>query len=124
MDTAEDFEAQLDANDQDWELRMVYADWLDEQGDSELARAQRWMVKHGCYPYGPNRVKCWANFSVNSNEDRSKLPDPVWAVVREFKGMGSIQISPYGDREYRYYGPRRVCERVLAKALAQMGVVG
>lgn len=32
--TAEDaFQAVLDANPQDWQARLVFADWLDERGD-------------------------------------------------------------------------------------------
>jgi uncharacterized protein (TIGR02996 family) len=121
MDTAEDFEAQLDANDRDWELRMVYADWLEERGDQELARAQRWMVKHGCYPYGDMQIKCWANFSIGPG-DRSKLPNHVWEAVRQQGGHVEREgVVDSIEGSYRYYGTRRQCERVLANALATLG---
>jgi uncharacterized protein (TIGR02996 family) len=46
----EDFEAALDRDPDDGALRLVYADWLEEQGDVELAYAQRWMARHGKRP--------------------------------------------------------------------------
>lgn len=46
MITCPDFESQLDANPTDWTLRLVYSDWLEEHGDIEFAKAQRWMAKH------------------------------------------------------------------------------
>jgi uncharacterized protein (TIGR02996 family) len=33
MTTEDDFQAALDANPTDWQTRLVFADWLDEQGD-------------------------------------------------------------------------------------------
>lgn len=39
-----EFEAALDQNPHDWDLRRVYADWLDEQGQPAYAFGQRWMA--------------------------------------------------------------------------------
>ena len=33
MTTEDDFQAALDANPNDWQTRLVFADWLDERGD-------------------------------------------------------------------------------------------
>jgi uncharacterized protein (TIGR02996 family) len=35
----------LDSNPEDWESRRVYADWLEESGDDDMARCQRWMAR-------------------------------------------------------------------------------
>ena len=43
--TRDDFEHKLDNNPEDWELRLIYADWLEEQGDN-FAETQRWMAEH------------------------------------------------------------------------------
>lgn len=33
MTTEDDFQTALDANPDDWQTRLVFADWLDERGD-------------------------------------------------------------------------------------------
>ena len=33
MTTEDDFQAALDANPDDWQTRLVFADWLEERGD-------------------------------------------------------------------------------------------
>lgn len=33
MTTEEDFQAALDAHPDDWQTRLIFADWLDERGD-------------------------------------------------------------------------------------------
>jgi uncharacterized protein (TIGR02996 family) len=40
----------LDENPGDWTTRLVYADWLEEDGEPDLAAAQRWMVGRQKYP--------------------------------------------------------------------------
>lgn len=55
------FEQMLDANPADAPTRLVYADWLEEQGDP-ACMAQRWMAERGIFPklenvgqsYGPS----------------------------------------------------------------------
>jgi uncharacterized protein (TIGR02996 family) len=37
MTTEADFQAALDANPNDWQTRLVFADWLDEHGDPRAA---------------------------------------------------------------------------------------
>ncbi len=47
--TQTDFEAHLEHHPDGWEMRLVYADWLEEQGESLLANGQRWQVENGKY---------------------------------------------------------------------------
>jgi len=38
-----EFQSHLEAHPNDWEYRLVYADWLEEQGDP-FCETQRWMA--------------------------------------------------------------------------------
>jgi uncharacterized protein (TIGR02996 family) len=40
------FENALDETPAAWELRRIYADWLEENGFEILSTAQRWMARH------------------------------------------------------------------------------
>ncbi len=42
-----DFETLLADTPEDWDLRAIFADWLEEQGDDKEAAAQRWQVENG-----------------------------------------------------------------------------
>lgn len=51
MTTEDDFQRALDANPEDWQIRLVFADWLQDQGDpraegyralGSLRRAPTW----------------------------------------------------------------------------------
>lgn len=44
--TEADFLKAIEANPVDWNLRLVYADFLEELGDSIGARGQRWQAEH------------------------------------------------------------------------------
>jgi uncharacterized protein (TIGR02996 family) len=37
MTTEDDFQTVLDANPEDWQTRLVFADWLEERGDPRAA---------------------------------------------------------------------------------------
>ena len=41
MTTESDFQTALDADPTDWQTRLVFADWLEEQGDSRVAGYRR-----------------------------------------------------------------------------------
>jgi uncharacterized protein (TIGR02996 family) len=49
--TEAEWQALLDASPADATARLVYADWLDEQGLSPEAEVQRWLARQGKYPY-------------------------------------------------------------------------
>lgn len=60
-DGREPFELLLDAAPDDWDARLVYADFLGDSGDEIHAYAQRWMVEHQqCYVYRPSG-HAWGN---------------------------------------------------------------
>ena len=41
MTTEDDFQRALDANPDDWQTRLVFADWLEDRGDDLRLRVAR-----------------------------------------------------------------------------------
>jgi uncharacterized protein (TIGR02996 family) len=116
----EDFEAALDLAPDDWALRRVYADWLEEQGDYELAHAQRWMAVNRKHP------RQWSDCALDEKPWRWF----VWVHIEQYHesrghayedlprdlARGLTPKHPYGHIEY---ADRRAAEADLARALAQ-----
>jgi uncharacterized protein (TIGR02996 family) len=50
MSPEQGFQADISERPGDDTPRLVYADWLEEQGRPDEAFCQRWMAKHGKYP--------------------------------------------------------------------------
>ena len=44
--TLSDWYAMIEANPADWDQRLVFSDWLEQQGEDVLANGQRWQVEH------------------------------------------------------------------------------
>ncbi len=80
--TRDDFEKLLDETPDDWDLRLVYSDWLEEHGDELLACAQRWLVRHKKHP-------------------KSLLPEHKW---REDKVLTTGFVSDVYQRSYGKFG--------------------
>jgi uncharacterized protein (TIGR02996 family) len=51
--TEDDFQSALDANPDDWQTRLVFADWLQERGDPR-AEGYRALGRNRFYPYVHN----------------------------------------------------------------------
>jgi uncharacterized protein (TIGR02996 family) len=49
--TEDAFQAALDERPDDAALRLVFADWLEEHGDTDRAAGYRWLGGQGLYPY-------------------------------------------------------------------------
>jgi len=77
-----DFEAALRLNPADWRLRLVYADWLDEQGHTEEGRAQRDLAaERGTQAPRRLRLKDEGRTTGNSSVYRKRLK--FWIDYRE-----------------------------------------
>lgn len=76
------FREQVDANPEDWNLRLVYADWLDEQGRDVEASGQRWQAANRRRPYG----RQWSGPSYEMDKWLSHLPDEVFKVLYNPQG--------------------------------------
>lgn len=51
MSVRDHFESLLDQNPADWTTRIIYADWLEENGEPVLAAGQRWQAINKVYPF-------------------------------------------------------------------------
>jgi uncharacterized protein (TIGR02996 family) len=122
--TREPFEQALDADPDDWTLRLVYADWLAEQGDA-LERAQRWMAQH---QKRPATVLEGSGYGIGWTGPRfahqarttypglavSLLPGELFDNLPR-KGKAPARHS-WGD-DFKGYLGRRQAEQALAVAL-------
>lgn len=91
--TNQDFIEALDKNPIDFELRNIYADFLEENGDKEFSDTQRWLVENKVAPlfvdknhpynrsfYGWN----WApNYTYNNDWKYCCLPKYYDAIYLE-----------------------------------------
>lgn len=48
--TIADWYTLIEANPADWDQRLVFSDWLAEQGENVLANGQRWQAQKRKYP--------------------------------------------------------------------------
>lgn len=58
MTTEDDFQAALDAHPEDWQTRLVFADWLEERGDVR-AGGYRAMGASRVHPFTPQTTHYW-----------------------------------------------------------------
>lgn len=48
--TLQDWWSLLTRDPDDWDTRLAFADWLNDQGELVLERGQRWQVQHQKFP--------------------------------------------------------------------------
>lgn len=132
MTTEDDFQAQLDADPEDWQTRLVFADWLEERGDLRAegyralghlrvrpagsgAARQLWYLPG----YASRRaVDRWGQTAsapddVHRFEDakRAQLPDD-W--------LAAMPLDGDPDARWRLRATRREAEDAAARAFAQL----
>lgn len=83
MTTEDDFQAALDANPADWQTRLVFADWLQDRGDSraEGYRALGWLRVR---PYftKPHDQWCFTtDLNFNSDYRANCIPDDLFSLI-------------------------------------------
>jgi uncharacterized protein (TIGR02996 family) len=93
--TEEDFQTALDANPDDWQTRLVFADWLEERADPRAAGYRALAVRRW-HAYRPNFTGYWTvgNYRADHPNDVSDLPDDwfdhVWnATPRDSRTKAS-----------------------------------
>ena len=96
MTTEDDFQSALDAHPEDWQTRLVFADWLDERGDPRgpgyrALAVRRWQA------YQPTGGGYWTvgDYSADNRNDLSDLPKDwfrrVWnATPRDERTQASM----------------------------------
>jgi uncharacterized protein (TIGR02996 family) len=111
--TEDDFQKQLDAHPDDFQTRLVFADWLQERAD-ERAEGYRALGVQRLYPSqvgmeaGP-----WENRTASSHEcpKAQRLPPDWFKKVRKNKGS---------DDWWCRFLSRRTCEDAVARAFAKL----
>jgi uncharacterized protein (TIGR02996 family) len=115
MSDEDAFQAAIDANERDWTLRAVFADWLEDRGDVRAAwyRVRGYVPGAGCV----NDVRCryWClNFYIPSGAD---LPEDLFNLL-EVPGKGDT----FAPSWHLYDDPfsRRQCDDAAAYAFAKI----
>src|SRR5260221_8187696 len=93
------------------ELRLIYADWLEEHGDP-MARVQRWLVRERKFPRytGPAQDTWdWWNYGDRPDCKPEDLPRIIWQML-----PGNPSGTP---PDYKDYDSRAAAERALYRAL-------
>jgi uncharacterized protein (TIGR02996 family) len=93
------------------ELRLVYADWLEEQGEP-MAHAQRWLARQRKFPRYSGAIQdtwTWWGFGDSSESKPEDLAGVIWK---------RLPGNPAGiPANYKEYDTRQAAERALFKAL-------
>lgn len=119
-----DFHAHLDAHPDDWEYRLVYADWLEEQGDP-FCETQRWMVANGKCPVSkPSGVTYTPQGAMASNWHHGVWDSGEWYPHLDECHCLPEKIMKLITRTLRYWGlTRHAAELDLHNALVKAGEI-
>lgn len=110
--TFEEFYWLLEKTPDDWELRLVFADWLEEEGKVLLACGQRFQVKVQAHPVLEKCPRCWRWWIGEQLGIDRQCPFDVPRVIFE-----SGKRSMYANINFSwhlYVGERLLAECVLA----------
>ena len=89
MTTEDDFQRALDADPEDWQTRLVFADWLEERGDSRAEGYRALGVRHlrpNKWVQKPDRSHWWwggDEMFWQSNPDVVVLPRDWFEALPE-----------------------------------------
>lgn len=111
MTTEDDFQKKLDANPDDWQTRLVFADWLEEQGDPR-AEGYRALGVRRLYPGASKTWSCWWGREDN---------DVVAAELRHgLLPLEWLQLIPGDTFWWADFYNRRKAEDAAALAFARL----
>jgi uncharacterized protein (TIGR02996 family) len=103
MTTEDDFQAMLDANPNDHDTRRIFADWLEERGDTR-AEGYRALGAKRKHPVGNGGEKWpyeWWREDEPSNYSED-LPDDWLAAIqgagRDYKPAGALESKDFATR--------------------------
>jgi len=119
------FEFLLDRNPSDWDTRLLYADWLEEQGLNVRANGQRWQARERKCPKLSNMFGLWywvdlRHFCPGACEwslFREWIPTNIWKLIP--------RSSNYAKKEtgFKTYHTRKDAEIALAEGLHRRSIV-
>jgi uncharacterized protein (TIGR02996 family) len=136
MTTEDDFNAALDACPDDWQTRLVFADWLDERGDPR-AEGYRALVANDIVPYldgaagyvfshrGNRHYPSWLK---GTSDYRDMTADQCYGLARCCTPRDWFAAVAIGDSDYartpcqswRAFKNRRAAEDAAALAFAEL----
>lgn len=115
-------EAMLGENPEAWGTRLVYADWLEEQGDTDLAVAMRWMAT---WTVAPRRVgvsrHAWYGARALRPSTLYPLGVQISAAVLADELFDLMTGYDFDTPLKKTWPTRRGAERALALALKDAG---
>jgi uncharacterized protein (TIGR02996 family) len=104
----------------DADTRLVFADWLEEHGEEDRARAQRWLARAGKHLLAQRRERsngqpkgthaCWRTDTFTFGEPfiATVLPHALWLRLAEAVDYTGVR---------RWYRTEADAERDLGRAL-------
>jgi uncharacterized protein (TIGR02996 family) len=119
--TEDDFQKKLDENPDDWQTRLVFADWLEERGD-ERASGYRALARLNLKPGftkawekdGPGRFDWWYWTRISGN-GQAQLRNEHYETVAAFNQMPDWECIWWA-----YFRSRREAEDAAAIALVKL----
>ena len=115
MTTEDDFQAALDAHPDDWQTRLVFADWLQERGDPR-AEGYRALARLRRIPESISNESFWWFSSRNYCADRRQTLPQDWFDCLPKKNR--TYLFPVAREKVR--SPRRWVEDTAARAFAKL----
>lgn len=126
MTTEDDFQTALDTNPEDWQTRLVFADWLDDHGDPRAA-GYRVMGERRLVPSTAKKHKhdnpLWSWSSTETGRSHNSTLRACWS--RKLPSRPSEEVYPdlpnvfRGDR-ITAVPSRREAEDNAARAYAEL----
>lgn len=125
MTTEDDFQAALDAVPNDWQTRLVFADWLQDRGDP---RAEGYRTL-GLLRFRPLRIEDGdeAAWTAGASDNTSHRNHPIHGRAMVDRDWYDLVAPPtprvHGWQSanwWAYFHTRRECEDALALAFARL----
>lgn len=114
------FEHQLSMEPDDWTTRSIFADFLDDQGESILADGQRWQVANNKHPVllPSNSV----SIDLYGTVRRKGSYCHRWIVIFESEATAPYELTPeaWNNNLCSYHGGRIMAEQLLAARIREL----
>jgi uncharacterized protein (TIGR02996 family) len=123
--TENEFEFLLAINQTDWNTRVIYADWLEEQGEHVRANGQRWQAKNKKHPRKWDKhndttlqaiKNLWFWFDDQIDDWANCLPQHIFIEI-------GFQFPHSGYKDFRFYRTCKNAEIDLALGLQKKNII-
>lgn len=92
------FLTEIQKKPEDWNIRMVLADWYEDNGRSDLAECLRWVSSHKKRPYhGSSKVFTWFNadrIQPGLGDPESDIPEAVYQLLTGGQEIADHKVFP------------------------------